>query len=307
MFWRSQPSMQKLFETMLEREIMICNRCLMSMKKKLDALGRAYYFCEHCGKTWPFPWWKRMVKCESCGKNGLDKENDFCYGCGHIICNDCCFDEEDDLIAGEHSLSTHKRALKKKSGKWWFGGFAVTRNAKNDSIVLMPYVPIAQHQKRRWFKRNRFGDFEVNTMRERNFKVIDNKGTIMFLGLANDSAEELLHSCREELKRIESNLRVKGDFWRAEKVKRFRIEYFGEEQKDWNMHIIPHKCYHCKKQIWIWQKGHRSPDGILWFHDKCAEAETQWMFSVISSATDAPTSTETEANMAYALCPTATV
>ena len=44
-----------------------------------------------------------------------------------------------------------------------------------------------------------------------------------------ESAESLLHGCREELKRMESNLRVKGDIWRAERVKRFRIEYFGEE------------------------------------------------------------------------------
>jgi len=43
------------------------------------------------------------------------------------------------------------------------------------------------------------------------------------------TSEELLHDCREELKRMESNLRVKGDIWRAERVKRFRIEYFGEE------------------------------------------------------------------------------
>jgi len=43
--------------------------------------------------------------------------------------------------------------------------------------------------------------------------------------------ETLLHLCREKLKRIESNLRVKGDFWRADMVKRFRIEYFGVEEE----------------------------------------------------------------------------
>ncbi len=42
--------------------------------------------------------------------------------------------------------------------------------------------------------------------------------------------EDILQDCIRELQRIESNLRIKGDFWRADRVKRFRIEYFGEEE-----------------------------------------------------------------------------
>jgi hypothetical protein len=40
--------------------------------------------------------------------------------------------------------------------------------------------------------------------------------------------EDVLQDCIKELQRIESNLRVKGDIWRAERVKKFRIENFGE-------------------------------------------------------------------------------
>jgi hypothetical protein len=48
------------------------------------------------------------MKCECCGKEGCDKEQDFCYGCGHIICVDCA-----EGIGGEHSLATHKEAYQK--------------------------------------------------------------------------------------------------------------------------------------------------------------------------------------------------
>ena len=47
-----------------------------------------------------------------------------------------------------------------------------------------------------------------------------------------ETAEQLHHACRVELMRMESNLRVKGDVWRADRVRRFRIESFGEEKPE---------------------------------------------------------------------------
>jgi hypothetical protein len=59
--------------------------------------------------------------CEVCGKPDQDESLDFCCGCGHIVCNDCCHDPEfDDIIAGSHNIRTHKRVfLKKVSQKAW--------------------------------------------------------------------------------------------------------------------------------------------------------------------------------------------
>ena len=61
------------------------------------------------------------MKCEVCGMPNQDKEQDFCYGCGHIICTDCCFDLfEDDLIGWDHYLQRHIRVFEKKVklGTW---------------------------------------------------------------------------------------------------------------------------------------------------------------------------------------------
>jgi len=44
-----------------------------------------------------------------------------------------------------------------------------------------------------------------------------------------ETAEQVHHACRVQLMRMESNLRVKGDVWRADRVKEFRVEYFGTE------------------------------------------------------------------------------
>jgi len=44
-----------------------------------------------------------------------------------------------------------------------------------------------------------------------------------------ETAEQLLHGYRQELKEMESNLRVKGDYTRADAVHAFRVEWFGEE------------------------------------------------------------------------------
>ena len=57
------------------------------------------------------------MKCECCGKEGQDKEKSFCYGCHHIICLDCCLDEDGELICGEHTINDHKKALKKREKK----------------------------------------------------------------------------------------------------------------------------------------------------------------------------------------------
>jgi len=46
---------------------------------------------------------KKMVKCEVCGKGDLDQGQDFCYGCGHIVCTDCCYDSEyDEFLASNN-------------------------------------------------------------------------------------------------------------------------------------------------------------------------------------------------------------
>jgi hypothetical protein len=57
------------------------------------------------------------MNCEVCGKEGMNEENNHCYGCGHIICNECCIDEDGDLIIGHHTLSSHKKAHQKKKAK----------------------------------------------------------------------------------------------------------------------------------------------------------------------------------------------
>ena len=57
------------------------------------------------------------MKCECCGKNGLNKEDDLCYGCNHVVCDECCYDENGELIAGKHSLKSHKDALEKKEAQ----------------------------------------------------------------------------------------------------------------------------------------------------------------------------------------------
>ena len=60
-------------------------------------------------------------KCEVCGEPGQDKERDFCYGCGHILCTDCCHDlERDDVIGSPHNIRTHRRVFLKKValGTW---------------------------------------------------------------------------------------------------------------------------------------------------------------------------------------------
>lgn len=56
-----------------------------------------------------------MVKCEVCGKPRQDKKGDFCYGCGHIVCTDCCHDHEfDDIIGNPHNIRTHRRVFQRK-------------------------------------------------------------------------------------------------------------------------------------------------------------------------------------------------
>lgn len=53
-----------------------------------------------------------MIKCEVCGKPDQDKHGSFCYGCGHIVCTDCCHDlERDDIIGSPHNIRTHQRAF----------------------------------------------------------------------------------------------------------------------------------------------------------------------------------------------------
>lgn len=49
------------------------------------------------------------MKCECCGKNGQTKEENFCYGCHHIVCIECTFDRG-CIIMGKHTLGTHKKA-----------------------------------------------------------------------------------------------------------------------------------------------------------------------------------------------------
>jgi hypothetical protein len=55
------------------------------------------------------------MNCESCGKEGQDEKKDYCYGCDHIVCTNCCIDVEGNLIAGEHSLEDHKARMKDES------------------------------------------------------------------------------------------------------------------------------------------------------------------------------------------------
>lgn len=55
------------------------------------------------------------VKCEVCGKPDLDKHGDFCYGCGHIVCTDCCTDIDGFLLGG-HNIRTHRKEFWKKVG-----------------------------------------------------------------------------------------------------------------------------------------------------------------------------------------------
>jgi hypothetical protein len=42
--------------------------------------------------------------------------------------------------------------------------------------------------------------------------------------------EDLRLDCIARLKQIESNLRIKGDIWRAEKCKKFRVDVFGADE-----------------------------------------------------------------------------
>lgn len=44
-----------------------------------------------------------------------------------------------------------------------------------------------------------------------------------------ESSEDLRKECVEHLERVESRLRARGDFRRADKVKKFRETYFMKE------------------------------------------------------------------------------
>ena len=57
-----------------------------------------------------------MVECECCGKQGCDPEEDFCYGCRHVICDECSYGEDGDILGWDHTLDDHKRALERR--KW---------------------------------------------------------------------------------------------------------------------------------------------------------------------------------------------
>jgi hypothetical protein len=48
----------------------------------------------------------KPIKCESCGKEGMDEKLDYCYGCGHIVCTDCS-----KGVSGNHKLEDHKKVF----------------------------------------------------------------------------------------------------------------------------------------------------------------------------------------------------
>lgn len=61
------------------------------------------------------------MNCEVCGKPCQDEHEDFCYGCGHVLCTDCCHDiERNDVIGSPHNIRTHQRMfqLKVKMQSW---------------------------------------------------------------------------------------------------------------------------------------------------------------------------------------------
>jgi len=61
------------------------------------------------------------IKCEVCEKPNQDKENDLCYGCGHILCTDCCYDPfNSDIIGSPHNIRTHRHMFwaKVELGSW---------------------------------------------------------------------------------------------------------------------------------------------------------------------------------------------
>jgi len=61
------------------------------------------------------------MNCEVCGKPSQNKNDNFCYGCGHIICSDCCYDAKyDDIIGSPHNIRTHQRVFleKVKESSW---------------------------------------------------------------------------------------------------------------------------------------------------------------------------------------------
>lgn len=74
------------------------------------------------------------IKCEICGKPDQDKDTSFCYGCGHVICTDCCIDlERDDVIGSPHNIRTHQRVFlgKIRMVRWMsLEGEPVTEKAK---------------------------------------------------------------------------------------------------------------------------------------------------------------------------------
>ena len=54
-------------------------------------------------------------KCEVCGKELADKDENTCRGCWHVVCVDCCQDQDGDWIIGCHTIRAHKIAFKAKS------------------------------------------------------------------------------------------------------------------------------------------------------------------------------------------------
>jgi hypothetical protein len=48
--------------------------------------------------------------CECCLKEKVSKEDDYCYGCGHIICVPC---DQRLESTGKHTLNDHKTACRK--------------------------------------------------------------------------------------------------------------------------------------------------------------------------------------------------
>lgn len=64
--------------------------------------GRGYYlpveedlsddgvFEEGLGTPPPVETEEELLVCEVCGGGGLTREDDYCYGCGHIVCVSCC-------------------------------------------------------------------------------------------------------------------------------------------------------------------------------------------------------------------------
>ena len=72
------------------------------------------------------------MNCEVCGKPDQNEHEDFCYGCGHILCTDCCHDlENDDIIGSPHNIRTHQRAFhyKVELGTWLSFGDIKTKKA----------------------------------------------------------------------------------------------------------------------------------------------------------------------------------